>query len=63
MRDKHKRITIPVSGTIESIKEQLEKDHGVSYSYGQVIDFLIHNYRKQNKIGTVWQIDKLGERK
>jgi hypothetical protein len=44
MKPKAKRITLPVSEEIETIREQLTKDTGIKMTYNQVIDFLIHFY-------------------
>jgi hypothetical protein len=44
-----KRITLTISGNIEAIKRQLQEEHGVEYSYAQVVDLLINFYRKSNK--------------
>jgi len=46
---KIKRITLGISGNIEAIKKQLQEEHGVEYSYAQLVDFLINFYRKSNK--------------
>jgi hypothetical protein len=46
---KTKRITLGISGNIEAIKKQLQEEHGVEYSYAQLVDFLINFYRKSNK--------------
>jgi hypothetical protein len=44
-----KRITLTISGNIEAIKRQLQEEHGVEYSYAQVVDLLINFYRKSHK--------------
>ncbi len=44
MKAKTKRITLPVSGDIEAIRDQLTHDTGVKMTYNQVINFLIHFY-------------------
>lgn len=44
-----KRITIPISGNIEAVKRQLREEHGIEYSYAQLIDYLINFYRKSIK--------------
>ncbi len=46
---KTKRITLTISGNIEAIKRQLQEEHGVEYSYAQVVDLLINFYRKSHK--------------
>lgn len=50
-----KRITLTITGNIESIKKQLQDEHGVEFSYAQVVDLLINFYRKRNKPETKWQ--------
>jgi hypothetical protein len=50
-----KRITLTISGNIDAIKKQLQEEHGVEFSYAQVVDLLINFYRKQHKFGTLWQ--------
>jgi hypothetical protein len=44
-----KRITIPVDGNIDSIRDQLHKELGVYMSYHQLVDYLINYYRKHNQ--------------
>lgn len=44
-----KRITLTISANIEAIKKQIEEEHGVEYSYAQVVDYLINYYRKRNQ--------------
>lgn len=39
-----KRITIPVSETIDEIRERLRADTGITMTYSQVFNFLIHFY-------------------
>lgn len=46
---KEKRITLGISGNIEAIKKQLQEEHGIEYSYAQIIDYLINYYRKQHQ--------------
>jgi hypothetical protein len=41
---KPKRVTLPVSGDIEAIRDQLTQDTGVKMTYNQVVNFLIHYY-------------------
>mgnify|MGYP003344718891 CR=1 FL=1 len=48
MRLRSKRITIGISGNIEAIKKQLQEEHGIEYSYAQLIDYLINYYRKNS---------------
>lgn len=50
-----KRITIPVDDNIDAIKRQLEEDTGVSFSYVQVIAYLINYYRKSKAPKTEWR--------
>lgn len=51
---KPKRITIPISGGLDSIKAQLKDELGVELGYAQLIDYLIKFYRKNNKPVTSW---------
>lgn len=44
-----KRITLTISGNIEAIKKQLQEEHGIEYSYNQLVDYLINFYRKNGK--------------
>jgi len=44
MKPKAKRITLPVTGSIDDIRTQLSKDTGVKMTYNQVINYLIHFY-------------------
>jgi hypothetical protein len=44
-----KRITIPVSGNIDNIRDQLHKELGVYMSYHQLVDYLINYYRKHSQ--------------
>jgi hypothetical protein len=53
---KIKRITLGISGNIEAIKKQLQEEHGVEYSYAQVVNFLINFYRRQQKVTTNYRI-------
>lgn len=50
-----KRITLTISGNIESVKKDIEGKLGVELSYAQVMDYLINHYRKHNKPETSWQ--------
>jgi hypothetical protein len=45
---KTKRITLPISEDIESIKERLTHEIGINMTYNQVISYLIWFYIKQN---------------
>lgn len=50
-----KRITIVVNGDIDVIKQRLMDDSGVTMTYVQVFDFLIHYYMKHaNQPATRW---------
>lgn len=51
---KQKRITVNVSANVDAIRKQLQEEHGVSYTYVQLIDFLINFYRKSKPIKTEW---------
>ena len=51
---KTKRITLPISANIDSIRKQLYEDHGVEYSYAQLVDYLINYYRKNSKVRSEW---------
>lgn len=44
-----KRITIPVDGNIDNIRDQLNRELGIYMSYHQVVDYLINYYRKHNR--------------
>jgi hypothetical protein len=45
MRDtKTKRVTIPVSCDIDRIRERLAADTGITMTYSQVFNFLVHFY-------------------
>ena len=46
---KTKRITLTISGNIEAIKRQLQEEHGIDYSYVQLVDYLINYYRKHSQ--------------
>ena len=50
---KQKRITIPISGNIDAIRKQLHEEHGIEYTYTQLIDYLINFYRKSQKPVTI----------
>jgi hypothetical protein len=53
---KQKRITLGINGNIEAIKKQLQEEHGIEYSYAQLIDYLINYYRKQHQqVKTEWR--------
>ena len=41
---KTKRITIPVTKDIDLIRDRLKSDTGITMSYTQIFNFLIHFY-------------------
>ena len=52
---KTKRITLPVSKDIDTIRDRLAKDTGIRMSYVQVLNFLIHFYMtKANEPKSKW---------
>ena len=52
---KTKRITLTINGNIEAIKKQLQEEHGIEYSYVQLVDYLINYYRKNKQVNTAWR--------
>lgn len=42
-----KRITIPVSQDIDKIRDRLAADTGITMTYTQVFNFLIHFYTER----------------
>lgn len=62
MRPKAKRITLPVSGNIDDIKNRLSKDMGITMTYNQVLDYLIHFYitrtQQPDLPRTQWRLPK-----
>lgn len=51
-----KRVTIPVSKDIDSIRARLAADTGIIMSYAQIFNFLIHFYLKHSaEPRTKWQ--------
>jgi hypothetical protein len=44
MTDKIKRITIPVSTDIDKIRDRLAADTGITMTYTQIFNFLVHFY-------------------
>lgn len=56
-----KRITIPIDGNIDAIKDALQKQLGISMSYHQVINYLIKFYSDRHKPRTTWA-DVVSER-
>lgn len=52
---KTKRITLTITGNVDLVKKNIENRLGVQLSYAQLIDYLIHHYRKYNNPATSWQ--------
>jgi len=53
---KEKRITIPISKSIDEIREFIAEQTGVEMTYSQLINYLIHFYVKHaNEPRTRWQ--------
>lgn len=52
---KTKRITLTITGNVDSVKKDIEDKLGVELSYAQVIDYLINHYRKSLRPTTSWQ--------
>ena len=51
-----KRITIPISPSIEEIRDFVAEQTGVEMTYSQLINYLIHFYVKHaNEPRTRWQ--------
>jgi len=44
MTENIKRITIPVNADIDRIRDRLATDTGITMTYAQVFNFLIHFY-------------------
>jgi len=56
MKQKMKRITIPVSTDIDLIRERLAADTGILMTYTQVFNFLVHFYiQRANEPKTQWR--------
>jgi hypothetical protein len=56
MTDKIKRITIPVSCDIDLIRDRLKDDTGITMSYAQIFNFLIHFYvERANEPKSKWK--------
>lgn len=56
---KQKRITIPVSTDIDTVREHIKKNTGITMSYIQIIHYLIHFYMKHcNEPKTQWATPK-----
>jgi hypothetical protein len=53
---KTKRITIPVSKDIDLIRDRLAADTGITMSYVQIFNFLIHFYvERANEPKSKWR--------
>lgn len=53
---KTKRITIPVSKDIDLIRDRLAADTGITMSYVQIFNFLIHFYvERVNEPKSKWR--------
>lgn len=54
-----KRITIPVHADIDKIRETLREDTGMDMTYVQIINYLIHFYKKHAaEPRTQWKASK-----
>ena len=59
MKQNTKRITIPVSTDIDLIRERLAEDTGITMTYTQVFNFLVHFYiQRANEPKTQWRSTK-----
>ena len=53
---KTKRITIPVTKDIDLIRDRLKSDTGITMSYTQIFNFLIHFYvERANEPKSKWK--------
>ena len=53
---KTKRVTVPISKDIDLIRNRLEADTGITMSYTQIFNFLIHFYvTKANEPKSQWK--------
>ena len=53
---KTKRITIPVSADIDLIRDRLAADTGITMTYSQVFNFLVHFYvERANEPKSKWK--------
>lgn len=53
---KTKRVTIPVSKDIDLIRDRIRKDTGITMSYAQIFNFLIHFYvERANEPKSKWK--------
>ena len=51
-----KRITIPVTKDIDLIRDRLKSDTGITMSYAQIFNFLIHFYvERANEPKSKWK--------
>lgn len=56
MAEKVKRITIPVSTDIDKIRDRLADDTGITMTYTQVFNFLVHFYMERaNEPKSKWR--------
>ena len=56
MTEKIKRITIPVSTDIDKIRDRLADDTGITMTYTQVFNFLVHFYMERaNEPKSKWK--------
>ena len=56
MTEKIKRITIPVSTDIDKIRDRLADDTGITMTYTQVFNFLVHFYMERaNEPKSKWR--------
>jgi len=46
---RHPRVTIPVHPDFLSIQAMLQRDTGITMTYGQVVNYLIHYYKTHPK--------------
>ena len=59
IRVRNKRITVDVSTDIDAIRDRIHQETGVTMTYVQTFDFLIHFYTKHcNEPKTQWAILK-----
>ena len=53
---KTKRVTIPGSKDIDLIRDRLARDTGITMSYAQIFNFLIHFYvERANEPKSKWR--------
>jgi hypothetical protein len=60
MKAKTKRITLPVSESIDDIRDELTRDTGIRMTYSQILNYLIHFYlvRKNQPLPHIQSITK-----